>query len=270
MINGDSTQAIEGLALLIGGSGLAGLFLGGIKGMSLGLAISSVIAILIGFNDLLSGDTTKQVKGFIELVAGATGLVFVINLIRGGTKAGLMGLISPLTLVVAGITALASGIVLVTKNWSKMNGIERTISVLGLIAIAAASAAAAIGALQSAWSLGIAAAAIVAGTVAIAAAVSSANKRAKENIPQLAIGTNYVPEDQLAYIHEGEAVIPKKFNSQEYFGSGNQETNSLLQTLIEKVENIEINPYTTIKDVGVTAVDYIKSKQRQTGRSVIA
>jgi len=31
-------------------------------------------------------------------------------------------------------------------------------------------------------------------------------------IPQLRVGTNYVPEDTLAMIHEGEAVVPKKFN----------------------------------------------------------
>jgi tape measure domain-containing protein len=31
-------------------------------------------------------------------------------------------------------------------------------------------------------------------------------------IPTLAVGTNYVPEDTLAYIHKGEAVVPKEFN----------------------------------------------------------
>ena len=31
-------------------------------------------------------------------------------------------------------------------------------------------------------------------------------------IPKLATGTNYVPKDMLAQIHEGEAIIPKKFN----------------------------------------------------------
>lgn len=31
-------------------------------------------------------------------------------------------------------------------------------------------------------------------------------------IPKLNVGTNYVPEDTLAIIHEGEAVIPKEFN----------------------------------------------------------
>lgn len=31
-------------------------------------------------------------------------------------------------------------------------------------------------------------------------------------IPQLSTGTNYVPQDMLAYLHEGEAVVPKKYN----------------------------------------------------------
>ena len=31
-------------------------------------------------------------------------------------------------------------------------------------------------------------------------------------IPTLATGTNYVPEDTLAYIHQGEAVVPKRYN----------------------------------------------------------
>lgn len=89
------------------------------------------------------------------------------------------------------------------------------------------------------------------------------------SIPQLAVGTNYVPEDQLAYIHKGEAVVPKKFNSQEYFGRGNEETNELLERVIDAINQIEINPITTIKEVGKTAVEYINSKNRQLGRSVI-
>jgi len=31
-------------------------------------------------------------------------------------------------------------------------------------------------------------------------------------IPKLATGTNYVPKDMIAFLHEGEAVIPKKYN----------------------------------------------------------
>ena len=31
--------------------------------------------------------------------------------------------------------------------------------------------------------------------------------------PQYEQGTNYVPNDGLAYLHQGEAVIPKKYNT---------------------------------------------------------
>lgn len=88
-------------------------------------------------------------------------------------------------------------------------------------------------------------------------------------IPYLNVGTNYVPEDQLAMIHKGEAVVPKKFNSQEYFGGANDETNAKLDDLIEAVRNIEINPYTTIRDVGKASLNYINAKSRQLGESVV-
>lgn len=267
-MNGDTKQAIEGLILLLGGSGLAGAFIGGTKGLSVGLAISSVIAIIQGFNDLLSGDTTKNVNGFISLVTGTTGLVFAIGLLKGGFAA----LNIPLLISVGGFAALAGGIALVTQNWGQMNTLERVVSVLSLIAIGAASAAVAIGALQSAWSLGIAAAAIVAGTVAIASAVSSANKRASENIPKLSVGTPYVEKSGFAEIHEGEAVVPKKFNSEEYFsrlgGSNNEQTNKLLEELIDRVEGIEINPYTTIQDVGNANQKYRNKQSRVMGEEL--
>lgn len=89
------------------------------------------------------------------------------------------------------------------------------------------------------------------------------------HIPYLDIGTNYVPEDQLAMIHKGEAVVPKKFNSKEYFSGANEETNNLLNEVIEAIRDIEINPYTTIKDVGKASLNYINSKSRQLGESVV-
>lgn len=87
-------------------------------------------------------------------------------------------------------------------------------------------------------------------------------------VPYLDTGTNYVPSDQLAMIHKGEAVIPKKFNSQEYFGS-NSEMIEKLDTLIEVVNNIDVNPYITIKDVGEASVKYQNQQYRLRGRSLV-
>lgn len=88
-------------------------------------------------------------------------------------------------------------------------------------------------------------------------------------VPKLDVGTGYVPNDMLAVIHQGEAVIPKEFNNKEYFGGTNEETNNLLELLIERVDNINFSPYTTIKDVGKAAVNYINDKNRTMGRSMI-
>ncbi|OEH52971.1 hypothetical protein AQ616_18885 [Oceanobacillus sp. E9] len=42
------------------------------------------------------------------------------------------------------------------------------------------------------------------------------------NIPSLDVGTNYVKKDGLAMIHEGEAVVPKKYNPAAGGGAGQQ------------------------------------------------
>ena len=55
-------------------------------------------------------------------------------------------------------------------------------------------------------------------------------------IPQLAVGTNYVPEDTLAMIHKGEAVVPKKFNP--YAGGLD---NSTIGSMVAGKQNIIVN-----------------------------
>ena len=47
-------------------------------------------------------------------------------------------------------------------------------------------------------------------------------------LPQLKVGTNFVPEDTLAMLHQGEAVIPKKFNP--YANGVNSNTIGTMQT----------------------------------------
>lgn len=53
-----------------------------------------------------------------------------------------------------------------------------------------------------------------------------------QNLPSYDVGTNYVPRDQIALVHEGERIIPKQYNNSDYLGQmGNSETNMLLMEL---------------------------------------
>ena len=79
------------------------------------------------------------------------------------------------------------------------------------------------------------------------------------NVPKFDVGTNYVPQDTLAMVHKGEAIIPKKFNSNEFLGGANNKTNELLTQVIQAVNNIEINPYTTIQEVGTSVAKWNNS-----------
>lgn len=56
----------------------------------------------------------------------------------------------------------------------------------------------------------------------------------KLGIPRFAVGTNYVPKDMLAQIHEGEAIVPKAFNPWAGAGAGGN-SDRLVQALIEEV-----------------------------------
>lgn len=75
-------------------------------------------------------------------------------------------------------------------------------------------------------------------------------------IPTLNVGTNYIAREGLAYLHEGEAVVPKKYNpaiggnlNQSYnYSNDNSETNALLfdlnkgvNALLEKDTNLYVN-----------------------------
>lgn len=87
------------------------------------------------------------------------------------------------------------------------------------------------------------------------------------NIPSLDVGTNYVPQDQLAMIHQGEAIIPKEFNSGQYFN--NEETNNLLRTLISTLENKEFSASISSNDVGRASMNYINNLSMMNGGRVL-
>lgn len=138
--------------------------------------VDTMFQLILGF---LAGlwvyNTTKKIVNFISNMVVAF-----------GTWAGTLSITGACAMAAhVGVALLLGSILLLAANWSKMNGLEKTIGILGAIAIAAASAAVAVGSLQSAWTLGIAAAAIVGGVAAILAAVTSANKRAREGLEDL-------------------------------------------------------------------------------------
>ena len=57
-------------------------------------------------------------------------------------------------------------------------------------------------------------------------------KKYNLDIPQFAVGTNYVPNDMLAMVHEGEAIVPKAYNPA---ANGSDE---LMKVLISEVTNL--------------------------------
>ena len=169
LIDGDTTKSIVGLCILLGGAGLAGYLMKGVKGVSVGIAIGALVGVLNGFNKLLSGDTSEALEGVIQILVGSAGLVFAFKMFKEiiagktGVEAALTALKSPLFWCMAGFAVLAAGIIYLSNNWDKMSGAQKAITILGGLAAAATAAAIAVGVFHTAWSIGIAAAAIAGG-----------------------------------------------------------------------------------------------------------
>ena len=83
-------------------------------------------------------------------------------------------------------------------------------------------------------------------------------------------GTNYVPNDQLAYLHKGEAVIPADFNNTQGAPyTGNNETNELLRELVNVVQSKEFRAVISQREVGQASVDYIHRQSRIMGENIV-
>lgn len=192
LIKGDTTDTIMGLMLLLGGAGLVGALIGGSKGIAVGIAIASLVAIINGFNKLLSGDTEDAIEGVIQILVGSAGLVFAFEALKAiitgkmGVQAVLTALGSPLFLCVAGFAILAAGILYLAQNWGKLDGAQRATTIITALTAAILAAAIAIAVFHTAWTVGIAAAAIAGGLalLGLTFAFTSGNKSALEKSGQ--------------------------------------------------------------------------------------
>lgn len=75
------------------------------------------------------------------------------------------------------------------------------------------------------------------------------------SVPSFDIGTNYVPKDMLAMIHEGESVVPKAFNPAAY-GQGNSgygQMSEVVEKLMAEVEGLRKEARATATNTEIMA-----------------
>lgn len=85
------------------------------------------------------------------------------------------------------------------------------------------------------------------------------------NIPMLAEGTNNVPQDMFAMLHEGEAVVPKKYNNnQGCTGESRQETN--YNAPLVQVANMTVRDDKDVRDISSELYNLQRNADRQRGR----
>lgn len=131
-------------------------------------------------------------------------------------------------LVAAAVTVIAMMAGMLIAAWDDMSPLQRAIGVIGILAATILTAAIAMGAFQSAASLGLAAIGIVAGITAVAVAVSSATEQAKKaasDIPRYATGTGYHPGGWALVGEEGAELLELPRGARVY---NNRETGKIL------------------------------------------
>lgn len=85
------------------------------------------------------------------------------------------------------------------------------------------------------------------------------------SIPQLAVGTNFVPRDMIAQLHKGEAVVPARFNEDKFFS--NEGNRDLLEEIRDAIRYKEL--VIDRDSIGEASVGYIHDKQRLTGEFLL-
>lgn len=199
------------------------------------------------------------VNGLLLVAALSPILMILSNLIGIIPKFGemLQWLKTNISQVHIGVGALFASLGLVfglIENWSKMDNWARIIGVIGTLTTAVLGAAMALGVFHNAWSLGLAAAGIVAGIGMAVAAINSAKDEIE--VPDL---PDYNANDY--NVTTGNYNIPQSTGN---YGSYTDNTSSYVDNS-NIVVNIEKNDYMTEDDI-IRAVNrgLKQSKQSRT------
>lgn len=84
-------------------------------------------------------------------------------------------------------------------------------------------------------------------------------------------GTNFVPEDQFAQIHKGEAIIPRAFNTSEFFKQvgGSKEVSDELKAIRKDINKLKLSVNLDGREIANNTVKHINEETRLQGRSVL-
>lgn len=116
--------------------------------------MSLVSSIVLGFlAGIVTYCTVKNVISLLEKIKKAIALFGDASFIMQGKVA----------LAALAIGVLAAGIIYLAQNWDRLSGCQQAITILGALAAAAIAAAVAVAVFHTAWSVGVAAAAIAGG-----------------------------------------------------------------------------------------------------------
>lgn len=109
---------------------------------------------------------------------------------------------------------------------------------------------------------------------AVSTGISSTVKGIK-SLLGFADGLQEVPHDMVAVVHKGEAIVPARFNKDQYFQGAsanvvdNREVVHKLDILIDTLRDKDMSVNIDKNTIGEMSTDYIRSQNRILGRSVI-
>ena len=221
---------------------------------------------------------TDMVIAFVLFLAGSK-IVDAIKAMKDFAKLGLLNLTNSfnslnikMAITVATLATLIWGIQQIVENWDKMTGLEKVISIMGAAAIAAATLAAAVGALQSAWSLGIAAAAIVAGVIAISASIAQAKRDTEASYAVQGYATGGFPkESQIFFAREdGKPEMVGSIGNKTAVANNGQIVDGIASGVAQAmmaVGNKETNVNIVAQGDTQGLLDFINFKQAQKDRA---